>query len=389
LEIGIDVSPLQDGHRFRGIGAYTRGLLHGLSSVQSTDTYKLYFWEDLPLDRSALSVPDSAVWQAVPRPKLGRASALIAQQLLFPLRTVGRWPDVYHQLGIVANPSAGGPPLAMSRRLVVTIHDFAPLAHKQLFLANNKGRTWVYWAMLRAARQAVVVVDSETVKQDAIRILGLPQDRIVVAPLAVPPDLATALKSASKKDLPSEVGPRYLLAVMGDDPNKNLDGLLETYGYLQRTGDSPDLVIVGRVRADLAEVASKRHVAVNHLHALEGVAPAVLAALYRFALAVVVPSRHEGFGLPLLEAMHAGTPCICTDIPSLREVARGAALHVPVGDWSALADAAASVLASANVSSRLVALGLERAKAFSWERTAAQTCLAYSLALSRTIRNAT
>jgi glycosyltransferase involved in cell wall biosynthesis len=152
---------------------------------------------------------------------------------------------------------------------------------------------------------------------------------------------------------------------------------------LQHSGNDVDLVIVGRVHASVVAAASIGKVDLNHLHAVEGVTPSVLAALYRFALAVIVPSQHEGFGLPLLEAMHAGTPCICSDIPALRELAGGAALHVPAGDWRALANATTSLLASAELRSELIDLGLERAKAFSWHHTATQTSLAYAQALSR------
>jgi glycosyltransferase involved in cell wall biosynthesis len=102
--------------------------------------------------------------------------------------------------------------------------------------------------------------------------------------------------------------------------------------------------------------------------------------LYRGAALVVLPSRAEGFGLPVIEAMACGVPVICSDLPVLRELADGVAIFCDPNDPAAFADAMASMLDATSNSSRRQ-LGIERARAFTWERAARQTVEAYELAL--------
>jgi alpha-1,3-rhamnosyl/mannosyltransferase len=107
-----------------------------------------------------------------------------------------------------------------------------------------------------------------------------------------------------------------------------------------------------------------------------------LRALYAGARAFAFPSRHEGFGLPVLEAMAQGTPVVCADIPSLREVSGGAARLVAPGDADAWAAALADVLTDAEARQGLADAGRRRVAAFSWERTVRRTRDVYSEALA-------
>ena len=100
-----------------------------------------------------------------------------------------------------------------------------------------------------------------------------------------------------------------------------------------------------------------------------------LAGLYRGAAALVLPSRYEGFGLPVLEAMASGLPVVATDEPALREVAGDAAVYSD-------GDLAAAIRIALADRDRLVAAGLERAKAFSWDETARRTLALYREALA-------
>ena len=112
-----------------------------------------------------------------------------------------------------------------------------------------------------------------------------------------------------------------------------------------------------------------------------GYAPdAVVHGLYRRAAAVVCPSVYEGFGLPLVEAMAAGAPLVCSDIPVFREVAADAAVFAPPDDAAAWAGALARVLSDADLAGGLRSLGAARSRAFSWRRTAERTLAVWSAA---------
>lgn len=103
----------------------------------------------------------------------------------------------------------------------------------------------------------------------------------------------------------------------------------------------------------------------------------LLPALYLESLSFIFASHREGFGLPVLEAMAAGTPAIVADDPAVVEVAGSAALRFPRGDVAALADRMATLAADADLRARLGSLGQARSAAYTWERTVAQTIAVY------------
>ena len=121
----------------------------------------------------------------------------------------------------------------------------------------------------------------------------------------------------------------------------------------------------------------------DHLRPLGRVPEHDLRALYAGAVLFCFPSLHEGFGLPVLEAMVQGTPVACADVPALRELAGGAARLVPPTDAGAWADTIADLLDRPEEAAALAAVGTARAAEFSWSRTAAATLAVYAEALGR------
>jgi alpha-1,3-rhamnosyl/mannosyltransferase len=163
------------------------------------------------------------------------------------------------------------------------------------------------------------------------------------------------------------------------EPRKGLSTLLEAWRLARaaRASDAtiPRLRLVGRwgwgteSLRDACEAAETQ----GWLDVLGYVEAKRLAILYRQAQFVVLPSLYEGFGLPLLEAMHAGTPLLASDLPVTREVAGPAANYAPVGDAEAWAAAICRLAESPAERQRLSAEGTRRAREFSWQRAARET----------------
>ncbi|MCU1692813.1 MAG: glycosyl transferase group 1 [Frankiales bacterium] len=253
-------------------------------------------------------------------------------------------------------------PLAPPRRrrpLLVVVHDAVPWTHPSTL--TPRGVAWHRRAVERAARDADLVVVPTHAVAEALRE-HVRVDRLQVvgegADLVLPPD---ADARASRLGLPE----RYLLTVATLEPRKGLDVLVPAL----RAVDLP-LLCVGQPGwggLDLPGLAAEHGVA-DRVRVLGRVPDADLAVLVARATALVVPSRAEGFGLPLLEAMSLGTPVLTSDAPALVEVGGGAAAVTPL---DALPEALAALLADEVGLARLREAGPVRAAAYSWDRAAA------------------
>jgi glycosyltransferase involved in cell wall biosynthesis len=167
--------------------------------------------------------------------------------------------------------------------------------------------------------------------------------------------------------------PAFLLAVATLEPRKGLDVLLAALAE----SAAPDLplLIVGQPGwggIDLAAVAAAAGLPPTRVRQLGRLDDHDLAAVLHAATALVAPSRAEGFGLPVLEAMAAGIPVVSSDVPALVEVAGGASLLVPVEDAAALAAALHRICTDSELRRRLIDAGRVRAAGFSWASAATQ-----------------
>ncbi len=261
-------------------------------------------------------------------------------------------------------------PLAPGRRnpLVVTVHDAVPWTHPETL--TPRGVSWHKVMVGRAmARADAVVVPSAAVADDLAGLFPAAADRVHVIGHGVtaldPP--ADAIARRARRRLPE----RYVLAIATLEPRKGLDVLIRAMALPAAGG--AHLVVVGPTGwgdVDLAGVAAAAGLPADRWQALGRVDDADLAAVLDGAGVLAAPSRAEGFGLPVLEAMAAGVPVICSDAPALVELAGGAAVVVRRDDPVALADAIAGVLGDPAAATELAAKGRARAAAFSWPAAA-------------------
>jgi glycosyltransferase involved in cell wall biosynthesis len=236
-------------------------------------------------------------------------------------------------------------------RSVVTVHDLSFERDRALMPAVDRlvFKRVVPWSAGRAARVFAV---SERTKRDLVELYGVPAEKVVVTPNGVDP----AFSPSDKLSLGE-----YVLFVGAIQQRKNPLAALEA----ARAVGLP-LVVVGPEKEP--RLATELRAGGADLRGY--VEKEQLADLYRGAAALVLPSRYEGFGLPVLEAMACGTPVVAAPDPALREVAGEAAVFAepPLGD---------AVRTAITERDRLAAAGLERAKLFSWEQTARRTLAVY------------
>jgi len=247
---------------------------------------------------------------------------------------------------------------------VVTVHDLSFESDPGLMAPRDRFmfRTFVPRSVRRADR---VLAVSELTKRDLVERYGVSEQKIVVTPNGVDPIFRP---NDSIPDVPP-----YALFVGGIQPRKDpltaIEALALVDGALR-------LVIVGDEKRGGDEVRSavQRLGLESRVELIGYVEHEGLASLYRGAACLVFPSRYEGFGLPVLEAMASGTPVVATTAGAVPEVAGDAAILVAPGDPAALADGVREALAKRE---HLVAAGLERAQQFTWVETARRTLAVY------------
>ena len=266
-------------------------------------------------------------------------------------------------------------PLPFRGRTVVTTHDAVHELLPETFPRRARYRPWLY---RRSARRAdAVITDSEASRSDLIRLYGLDPQRVHAILLAADeafsfPDDAMAAMVRERYGLGD--GP-LVLYVGRFSHRRNLPALVRAFGRCRaRLPPGARLALVGDdpLGLPLADEARRADVA-DAVRLLGHVDDEDLPALYRAATVFVYPSDHEGFGLPPLEAMAAGTAVVTLANSSLLEVVGDAGLLLPRADEDALAGAIERLVGDPRLRAAYAARGRERAAMFSWRRTARQT----------------
>ena len=270
-------------------------------------------------------------------------------------------------------------------KLVVTIHDVKPLLFR-----TGRTRPHAIERLLMPDRLGMidhVVTISEASRRDIIQYLGFPDDRITVVYPGVDLDRFHPVPDAQvdAEQTSGSKGRPYILCVGGADPTKNVETLIDAFGLLpQALQTTYDLVLAGdfRRRDDLRSRIAKAGLG-EHVRFPGIVSDERLIDLYQHATVFVFPSRYEGFGLPVLEAMACGCPVICSNASSLPEVAEEAALLRDPEDLEGFAEDMNRVLMDEGLRQVLRVRGLAQAAKFPWSRTARETVAVYRHALAQ------
>jgi len=389
MRIGIDITPLQNGHRQRGVGTYARQLLTGLAKVDKTNNYLLFGYPgikpEVPSDNRFTLI------QSGPSRKNNLWTKFKWHQLTLPSLVRRYNVDLVH---LLVQSAEFNLPIQKSARTVVTVHDLKGMLFPDFFLNDFRKRA-SYNLMINISKRANhIITDSNSSKRDIIKMLPSSPNKITVVPLAADPAFYKTVNKDNTADTITvlkkynlETG--YILFVGAIEPSKNIQALLEAYQRLDHYQQLPELVLVGIKDPNyFFNLRYKyEHLFSTSVRCLDFVPAEDLPALYRAARLFVYPSLYEGFGLPVLEAMASGTPVITSNTSSLPEMAGNGAVLVDASDPSLLSIHIHKLLNNADARRKLTAKGLAQARNFSWERCARQTLAVYNLVVKGDYKN--
>ncbi|HPF70404.1 MAG TPA: glycosyltransferase family 1 protein [Candidatus Krumholzibacteria bacterium] len=274
-------------------------------------------------------------------------------------------------------------PLRLDVPSVVTVHDLA----WQLFPATVEEPRRTYYRLLvgpTLRRAAAIVTNSEATAADVRRLHPACAERVEVTPFGLAQWAVEAAARTGPTPAPGRAGRPSFLFVGTLEPRKNLEGVLKAYRrFLAESGrppaDCPSLLFVGAsgwkdsgLRAAMQDLMAE-----GHLEVRDYCEPGGLWDLYRSAHGLLFPSLHEGFGFPILEAMAAGVPVMTSDRGAMAEVAGDAALLVDPASEASMAAGMARLAWDAPLRADCVLRGHERARQWSWRRTAEATAAVY------------
>jgi glycosyltransferase involved in cell wall biosynthesis len=328
LALGVDAANLPRDRR--GMGRYVRSVLREFTTRYAQRV------------RVTLLVPD-----LLPRLRARRYVEDLEGEVRVERRThAGRL-----GLDVVWYPW-NGMTWESSVRSVATVHDVWPFVAPSHDRRVREREQTQYRAM--AQRAALIIAVSEFTKSEIVRHLGVAPESIRVIPQGVAAPLPVATPARAGRG-------RYVLFVGEVEPRKDIETLLAAMARLPSDlASDTTLVVVGRAHG--MEARALPGVKCDIIGEVED--DARLAALYAGAAVFAFPSKYEGFGLPVLEAMSYGAPVVASDAASIPEVGGDAALYFPCGDADALAAALTRVLRDAVLAETMRAAGFARAALF-------------------------
>ncbi len=364
--VALDVTPLQNSHRSRGIGTYVRGLV---SRLLEQDEIPLEVW-GWTTGSPVVEVrpPHSAKWLRRPPMPSYRGSWVFASG--------STWLHARTSTAVAVHVTDPEALIRLpGRQVMTTVYDLIPL-HEGI--PRRRLVTWAgYQRYLRALKFAdAYFAISAATRDDLIAQLGLDPEHVDVAEPGV--EVSSGAVGSAAPVRP------YFLFVGGPNPNKNVHVMLEAFAVEDNLGE--ELLIAGpwlpeqKARLETQIAADDR--LKDRARHLGYVDAGTLPKLMRDATAVVVPSRAEGFGLPVAEALAAGAAVVHSDIRVLNDVSMGAAATFSADSPDELAMRLREVSTNSALQNRLRGLGRQRAQQLTWSSAVTVTLERYRKVLA-------
>jgi glycosyltransferase involved in cell wall biosynthesis len=229
----------------------------------------------------------------------------------------------------------------------------------------------------------LVLTISESSKKDIIQYLNVDPDKIYVTPLASryhSDYLSESMMHKLEQEVNYDFSKPYLLFVSTIEPRKNINAIISAFSYLKKQHKiEHQLILIGKKGWNYEPIfaAIENSPWKQEIHHLDYLSNELVALFYSKADVFVYPSHYEGFGLPVLEAMTLGAAVVTANTSSIPEVTGDAAILIDPNDFMQLAEGILKVISSSQLRQELINKGKERAKLFSWERTAKETLNVY------------
>lgn len=387
LKVVVDATAIQQ--KPSGVGLYVANLINSLHKLQAEESFQLGIsfqpgfknWLRGNLDVPELISKYSNIY-ITPLPV--RLSNLLLS--LSPNYLISNYFDQCFGYPDIIQGTNYSVYCCQKSQSIINIYDLSFIKYPEYTDAVVKQ----YEARIKHCLQwtDLVITISENSKQDIVKYFHVDPERIYVTPLAsryYPEYLSEQITESIKNSIDYDFSKPYLLFVSTIEPRKNITNLISAFNFLkQHHKIEHQLVLIGKKGWHYEPIfaAIDNSPWRNQIHHLDYLSDELVALFYSKADVFVYPSHYEGFGLPVLEAMTLGAPVVTSNTSSLPDVTGNAALLIDPDNPNQLADAILQVINDAQLRAELIQKGHERAKLFSWERTAKETIKAYKSLLS-------
>jgi len=370
MKIGVDIRVLMDEY-YSGVSQYAANLLNAILELDKDNEYKL-FYNSYHSQEKRLNI-----WN---RDNAKVGGLRIPNKIFnYIYQKIFKFPKLDEILGgtdVFWSPHFNFTSLSKNTKKVITVHDLSFLRYPEFF--NSRKNFWhKALGINKTLREAdLIIAVSENTKNDIIELVGITEDKIKVIYSGNNSVKNEVNKSETDKYLNShKINSQYIFFLGTIEPRKNIIGLIEAYNKLRAKNES--LTDVKLVLAGANGWKNKKTYRAWQLSAYKNdiiflgyVNKEEQDILYNSATVFAYPSFYEGFGFPPLEAMTYGVPVVCSNVSSMPEVVSEAALMINPYEPSELANALEDVLINESLRNILINKGLERAKFFTWEKTA-------------------
>lgn len=380
MRIGVDIRGLLTG-QISGIEQYTLQMLKHLLAIDTNNTYVLFYVSYKDLDQRLNQLLADHPYLKAPNVEIKYLKWVNFPILLHAVFKPLDWPKadiVCGGLDVMWMPSPMLLPLSRKCAKVTTFHDLIYYIYPQFYTWYSRIWQWQMSYPYEARTSDRIIAVSESTKADLVRILKVPEDKIVRIyegvgeEYFVPTSPEQVAQIRAKFDIPEQ----YLYYVGSIEPRKNLGLVVRALAELRQNYSGTIKLVISGSKSWLTSELYQQIQALgltDQVIFTGRVTEAEKIALLSAATAFVFPSFYEGFGLMVLEAMAAGCPVITSNVSALPEVAGAAALTVGTNDAVGLARQIHQLMTDTTVRQRLVAAGREWARQFTWDTAAKQT----------------